>query len=379
MHVRLIRKHYQAGWNLFSRVAVALLVLELLFLCAIDSAQAATTVAYLSAEREDGYVASRVYAGRTMAERASELGFKQPGEISAVLVDVGDEVSKGDLLAELDQASIEAQLKQAQADVSLAAANVNAFDAETELAAQTEARFKELRDAGHSSEQVYDEQRLALRAKQAQLNVARASLLRADAARHAAEILVREAHIYAPFSGTIQSRHVDEGTQINAGENVLRLVETGRIEAHIGVPDSIARSLNTDQAYSVRWGNSSHSARLKAVLPEIDQTTRTLTAVFSLESTELPLGAVVELALESAVATPGYWLPLTALTESDRGLWGIFVIKDDSSVERRLVEIIHVEASQAFVRGTLNPGERVVKTGVQRIVPGQTVEVVQAG
>ena len=379
MHIRLIRKHYKSGWDAFSRIAVTLLVLELTFLCVMESARAETSVAYLSAEREEGYVASRVYAGRTMAERASELGFKQPGEISTVLVDVGDEVSKGDLLAELNRDSIEAQLQQAQADVTLAAANLSATDAETELSAQTEARFRELREAGHASEQVYDEQRLALRAKQAQLNVARASLLRAEATRHAVEILVGESHLYAPFAGTIQARYSDEGTQINAGENVLRLVETGRIEAHIGVPDSIAGTLRSDAAYSVRWGNRSHPARLKAVLPEIDQATRTLTAVFSLDSTKLPLGAVVELALESEVATPGYWLPLTALTESDRGLWGIFVIADDSSIERRLVEIIHTEASQAFVRGTLNPGDRVVKTGVQRIVPGQTVKIVQAG
>lgn len=379
MHIRLIRKHYKTGWDLFSRFAVALLVLELTFICAVESARADTSVAYLSAELEHGYVASRVYAGRTTAERASELGFKQAGEISNVLVDVGDAVSKGDLLAELNRDSIEAQLQQAQADVTLAAANLNAIDAETELAAQTEARFAELREAGHASEQVYDEQRLALRAKQAQLNVARASLRRAEATRHAVEILVRESHIYAPYAGTIQARYSDEGTQINAGQNILRLVETDRIEAHIGVPDSVAGTLRSDAAYSVRWGNRSHPARLKAVLPEIDQATRTLTAVFSLESTELPLGAVVELALESQVATPGYWLPLTALTESDRGLWGIFVIKDDSSIERRLVEIIHTEASQAFVRGTLNPGERVVKTGVQRIVPGQSVKIVQAG
>ena len=129
----------------------------------------------------------------------------------------------------------------------------------------------------------------------------------------------------------------------------------------------------------MRWENRSHTARLKAVLPEVDAATRTLTAVFTLQTGDIPLGAVIELELTSSIPTPGYWLPLTALTESDRGLWGIFVINDDSAVERRLVEIIHVEANQAFVRGTLNPGERVVKTGVQRIVPGQRVDATRAG
>lgn len=379
MRVRLIRKHYPRAWLHLSRLAIMLVVIELLLLVSIKSASAATAVAYLEAAKQDGYVAARVYAGRTFAERASQLGFKHPGEIETMLVDIGDHVVAGDLLAKLDSASVEAALRQSKADVALAAANLNALEAETELARQTEARFRELRTAGHASEQVYDEQRLALRAKLAQLNVARASLQKAEASRFAAEILLEEAHIYAPFDGTIQARHVDEGTQINAGQNVLRLVEIGRIEAHVGIPEALAGKLDADTEYFVRWENRSHAARLKAVLPEVDAATRTLTAVLTLQTGDIPLGAVIELELTSSIPTPGYWLPLTALTESDRGLWGIFVINDDSAVERRLVEIIHVEANQAFVRGTLNPGERVVKTGVQRIVPGQRVDATRAG
>ena len=379
MHIRLIRKHYRSGWNQFSRLAIAIVVIEALLLLSVRTAHADTSVAYLAAQPQTGYVAARVYAGRTLAVRASELGFKQPGEVSQVLVDVGDEVQAGELMAHLDAASVEAQLQQAKADVALAAANVTAISAEAELATQTEARFRELREAGHASEQIYDEQRLALRAKQAQLSVARASLMRAEATRKAAEIRLRETSIFAPFSGRVQARHVDEGSQVNAGQAILRLVESDQIEARIGIPESVAASLRQGDEYQILWEGRSNAAVLKTVLPEIDPATRTLTAVFTLSTQRLPLGAVVELALETQVPTPGYWLPLTALTESDRGLWGVFVIRDDSSVERRLVEIIHAEANQAYVRGTLNPGERVVKTGVQRIVPGQRVNVLQAG
>ena len=64
---------------------------------------------------------------------------------------------------------------------------------------------------------------------------------------------------------------------------------------------------------------------------------------------------------------------LAALTESDRGLWGVYVVNDQSRVERRLVEIIHTESERAYVRGTLENDDRIVRTGVQRIVPGQQV------
>ena len=116
-------------------------------------------------------------------------------------------------------------------------------------------------------------------------------------------------------------------------------------------------------------------ARLRAIPPEIDPATRTMTAVLELDGAKVPLGAVVELTLAQQVAAPGFWLPLSALTESDRGLWGVYVVNNDSVVERHLVEVVHTEADRAFVRGTLSANDRVIRTGVQRIVPGQRVEL----
>ena len=111
----------------------------------------------------------------------------------------------------------------------------------------------------------------------------------------------------------------------------------------------------------------------------MDAASRTVTAVIELEDETVPFGAVVELELNYRVVADGYWLPLTALTESDRGLWGAYVVNDNSSAERRLVEILHIEADRAYVRGTLSPGERIIDTGVQRIVPGQAVSMSAGG
>jgi hypothetical protein len=57
----------------------------------------------------------------------------------------------------------------------------------------------------------------------------------------------------------------------------------------------------------------------------------------------------------------------------DRGLWGLFIIDAENTVQRRLVEIVHNEGDRAFVRGLLSARDRVVATGTQRIVQGQRV------
>lgn len=376
MHARMIRRNLPGTWRRVSVIALLAMAFELGLLLIASPAHAEINVSVFKIVPEQSYQSARIYAGRTAPARASELGFKRGGEVAQIQVDIGDVVQAGDLLAKLDSQAIAAQLTQAAAEVSLARANLAALKAETELASNTEQRFRTLREQGHTSIQVYDEARLALRAKQAQLNVAQANLERASAALQTVKVDLKEASIHAPFAGTIQARYVDEGTQIRSGESALRLVENARREAHVGIPANVAQRLITGQTYQISWQNESYPSTLYAVLPEVDPATRTLTAVLYLDGQEIPLGSTVELAINEAVTASGYWVPLSALTEADRGLWGVYVVNPEQIVERRLVEILHTEANRVFVRGTLKANDQVVATGVQRIVPGQRVNAV---
>ncbi len=341
-------------------------------------------VSTVKAVASHSYASARTYAGTIVAGRASELGFRFSGQLAAIEVDIGSVVNQGDLLAAMDIASHQATLAEAEARAAVALANVAALDAETDLAQQTEQRFANLRESSHVSAQQYDEQRLALQAKRARRRVAIANHSAALAQIQAAKVALADAHIRAPYAGVVQARYADEGAQISPGQAVLRLVEIENKEAHIGLPERLAINLEAGASHQLHWADQNFPATLKTILPEIDAQNRTLTAVYRLandRSVKLPIGAVVELAVSSEVSEDGYWVPLTALTESDLGLWGVYVVTEFEVVERRLVEIVHSEDAQAFVRGTLRPGDEIVATGVQRLVPGQRVNSVtkQAG
>ena len=331
------------------------------------------TVSYMNIQRQVGFASERVYAGKTLPSRSSELGFKRGGEIAQVLVDIGDVVEKGQVLARLDSQTLASNLEQAQANTALAQANLSAAKAEAQLAANTEKRFRTLREQGNTSKQIYDEAKLSFQTKRAQYQVAQANVKRALAAANASKIALAEAAIKAPFDGIIQSRYMDEGTQILGGTPALKLIELGPIKAHIGVPSESVASLTIGGSYNLSWNGKVQPSRLMAISPEVDPNTRTLNAVFKITAGIIPIGAVVELLLEQRVQTPGFWLPVSALTASDRGLWGVYVVNAENIIERRLVEVIHNEASRAYVRGLLSDKERVVNSGVQRIVPGQSV------
>ena len=346
---------------------------SMLLLIATPQSFAELTVSYLTVTPQAEFSTNRVYAGTSRAARRAELGFKRGGEVATVMVDLGDSVAAGQLLAQLDTRALASDLRRAQSEEVLAAANRRSASAQTELAANTERRVRALRANGNVSQQAFDEAHLQYRVSRAQLEVAQASLGRAQAAVEAMEVALSEAEIRAPFGGIIQARHVDEGSQIGPGSPALSLVETSKREAHVGIPESAVTSLTVGDAYTINWQNVSASAQLRSLLPEVNPNTRTVTAVFTVADERIPLGAVVELSLRQRVPGNGFWVPIEALTAMDRGLWGVFIIDAENIVQSRLVEIVHNEGDRAFVRGLLSTNDRVVATGTQRIVPGQRV------
>ncbi len=345
----------------------------MLLLIATPLSFAELTVSYVTVTPQAEFSTNRVYAGTSRAARRAELGFKRGGEVATVMVDLGDSVAAGQLLAQLDTRALASDLRRAQSEEVLAAANRRSASAQTELAANTERRVRALRANGNVSQQAFDEAHLQYRVSRAQLEVAQASLGRAQAAVEAMEVALSEAEIRAPFGGVIQARHVDEGSQIGPGSPALSLVETSKREAHIGIPESAVTSLTVGDAYTINWQNVSASAQLRSLLPEVNPNTRTVTAVFTVADQRIPLGAVVELSLRQRVPGNGFWVPIDALTAMDRGLWGVFIIDAENIVQQRLVEIVHNEGDRAFVRGLLSTSDRVVATGTQRIVAGQRV------
>ncbi len=324
-------------------------------------------VRVVAAEFQDGYDRRRDFPGRIAAARRSDLGFERDGLLIDVRVDDGDAVAAGDTLAVLDTEPL-----QRRRDELLAAREATL--ARRALAEVTLIRRTTLVDQGHASEQALDEARF-----EAQALTAEAERLTASIA--ALDLDLDKSVLRAPFAGRIDARLADEGTVVEPGQPVLRLVETGRLEARIGVPEAAARTLRLGQPYTVDIGGVAGGATLRAVTPALDPTTRTVTAVFDLApqgTLDPAVGALVRLSLSETVPEPGAWLPRSALTEGVRGLWTVFTLEATGDggahlVRRADVEILHAEADRVYVRGTLAPGDLVVADGTHRVVPGQRV------
>jgi len=335
-----------------------------------DSGGAPLPVEVLSVRHERGYTVHEQFAGRIVARRSSRLGFERSGTLVRVLFDDGDRVEAGEVLAELDTRALHAQRAEADAQ----AAEVRA---QLELAGRTSERRRKLHESEHLSSQQLDEAIYSERALAARLAAVHASRRRIDVA-------LELSHVVAPYAGRIDARFKDEGSVVASGEPIVELLEDGALEVRIGVPPTTAAVLETGRSYPVEVNGRLVDAVLDVVLDSVAPDTRTVTAILVVpelagDSPPVRSGALARLSLPRNVESQGFWLPLGALAESHRGLWSAYVVAGGNGqaevVERRQVEVLHVDSDRAFVRGTLNDGETVVASGLHRLVPGLEVQV----
>ncbi|MGD9783528.1 MAG: efflux RND transporter periplasmic adaptor subunit [Hyphomicrobiaceae bacterium] len=204
--------------------------------------------------------------------------------------DVGDRVNKGDVLATLERAQIEAQLAQRNAIISRSAAQIEqarsqiaqAEAAAAEAAASLE-RAKPLRRSGHVSESVYDQREAAMRTTQAQLAAARDGLKVAEAAKAEAEALrdelvwrLERTEVKAPRSGVVSRRMARVGGVASAAaEPLFRIIADGEIELDAEIVEHDLARVKPGQIATVDVAGAARIAgRVRLVSPEIDRLTR---------------------------------------------------------------------------------------------------------
>ena len=309
----------------------------------------------------DRYDVRRVFSGTVRSRRASQLGFERGGLVEKVFVDEGDRVREGQLIAKLDTAQLRAARRRVKASLDEAQAGVG-------ISSLTADRLTQLADEQYISRQSADEARFSLQAAEAKQLQLRAALEQID-------VDIRKSRLIAPFAGVVSTRLVDEGTVVGAGSPVVQFRESDEREAVIGLPLTIAVEIGSTQ--ELQLDGRSFEAQVTALINDVNARTRTVTAILALPADVAAAdGQVVDLVNRRSIDDSGFWVPTTALTEGLRGTWTLYSVEADGDafvVQREAVEVLHAETDRAFVRGTLEPSERIISTGLHRVVPGQRV------
>lgn len=301
-----------------------------------------------------------VLSGDVRPRYETRLSFRLPGQMVARKVEVGQRVQAGQAVAVLDgrdarlaASSARAQLAQAESQAALAEADFK--------------RFSELRAKNFISQAEYD--RRAAQARQATEQVAAA---RAQADQAANQVAY--ATLSAPHAGVITALEAEAGQVLAAGQTVARLARPEELEIAVSVPEHRLEAFQKSDAYEIRlWSapDKAYRGRLRELSPVADPATRTYAARIALEEDgDLAIGMTAELRVRATGdAVPQ--VPLSALFHRE-GRPAVWVVEGERV---RLVEVVtgDVAGNAVSVSAGLQPGQRVVSAGVQRLEEGQRV------
>lgn len=322
----------------------------------------------------DSYDVTDVFAGLTVPARRTDLAFERAGLVSEITVEDGDRVARGAVLARLDVRDVNIERNRLEAERTT-------LEADRALARRTLDRRTQLKAEGFETGQGYDQALYALNAIEGRISAVEARL-------EATALTLEKSALTAPFDGTVSARMLDEGAVVAPGTPLLRLIETGRPQAEIGLPAELARLLEHGETVSLEHAGRTVAGRtvagrVAAVSPDIEPGTRTVAVLIDIApAADVPMGAVVRLARSRRIAERGAWVPLGALTEGTEGLWSLYTVEltEDGPVARRAaVELLHVEGGRAFVRGSFAETARAVTEGVHRLTDGRRVAPLSAG
>ena len=307
-----------------------------------------------------------VFPGEVRAREEIALGFRVSGKIARRLVDSGDRVHQGQLLAELDPDDLALQAQAARA--VLGAAEADRDQARSELQRQRTLLERKL-----ISTSLFEAREAAFKAAEARVGQARAQL---EVARNQATYTA----LRASADGVIAQRLAEAGQVVAAGQSVFLLAADGEREVVISLPESSIDQYRVGMAVLISLWSAPDlrlPGRLRELSPAADSGARTYAARVQIEGDEpgIELGQSARAIFSdgSGQALAG---PLPAVTAAAGRYYVLVVEPTTNTVARREVSIGPFQDNSVPVTAGLEANQWVVAAGVHLLREGQTVRPV---
>jgi len=279
-----------------------------------------------------------------------------------VYADEGSYVRQGQVLVKMNDAVLASQLRQQDAQVASARAQLAQANANL-------GRARELRQKGYLAQ-------AALDARVAEQQTAAANVASAQAGR--AETVTRRSQtdVRAPVSGLIVSRNVVKGQIVAAGTELFRLVRDGRLELNAQIPEQQLALVRAGMPATVSAEGVTTSGVVRMVTPQVDSQTRLGLARISLAASSLRPGMFARAAIQVG-AQPVLTVPAAAILYRDNQA-GVFVIDRTGHARFKPVKPGSRVGTQVSIDSGLNNGDRVVVDGAGFLSDGDAVRVAPA-
>lgn len=310
------------------------------------------TVETVSIERVERTVD---FVGTLRADAEAEVATEVDGRLLTIEADLGDQVKEGQVLASLDSATLDAQLREATANLQKASTD--------------EARAEKLKAQGVMSQQEFDTISSAQHVAQARRDVL---------AIHLAHTKIR-----APFAGRIAKRMVDVGNYVRVGTPIFVLVADDPLRLRGEVPERFVSELAIGQRVRgtvEAFPGEVLEGRLARISAAADSTSRALTVEATIPNPDgkLKVGFFCKAAILTKSDAEALVVPIEALVNF-AGVTRVFVVDDGGTARSRPVRTGLALGTKVEIVDGLSRGQRVATSALARLAEGSKVVVRTGG
>jgi RND family efflux transporter MFP subunit len=347
------------------------------------------------------------YSATIRPSTQMDLAFKNGGfvdsiyQVSGRLIEQGDSVAKGTVLARLRQADFQHRVDQADAQLSdakfvLESAKAKAEDNQARMirAEQDFARAEKLFNAQSLTKPNYDAAKADYESAVARVQSAKADIESAMYRVRAAEAAVADAKlalldtaIVAPMGGTIVNRHVELGSLVSSGKAAFSVADTYTVKAVFGVPDLEIRTVKPGMPLEVTSEavpEQNFTGRVTSISPAADEKSRIFETEVTIANPKALLKAGMIASVVIGNTVPKEKLPAVALSAIVRSkdsseTYAVYVIETPGG--RPTARLRNVKLGDAFgnmivVKDGLTVGDSVITVGATLVKDGAPVQII---
>jgi RND family efflux transporter MFP subunit len=316
--------------------------------------------------------------GSLRAKQRVDITPKVGGRLVEVLVDRGDRVRAGQIVARMEDDEIRQQVRRAEASTEVARASLAQREAELENREAELERYRNLGRDGVVSSQQIETAETSVAVTRAQMSLAMAQVGQAEAELEELRIRLSQTAVPSPLTGVVGTRHVDPGALVSPSTPILLVLDVSTMLTVVNVPEREINKIavgNTARVQVDALPEEEFVGRVARISPILDSQTRTAPVELELENSgehlRVEMFARVDLNLKTE--REALLVPRDALVYRNERQ-GVFVVDTDTA-QFRPVETGLTEGDQVEVKAGITERETVVTKGANLLQNGDTVQV----
>ena len=305
---------------------------------------------------------------------------RAPGYVRRWLVDIGDKVKEGQLLAEIDTPDLDAQVAQAKAQLAQAKAAVAQAKANSSYSSTNATRYQGLADQKLVAQQTVDQNVAQAGADKATVEANEANVVAQDANVRRLVELTAFNKVYAPFAGTVTARNIDRGALVtDTGTTpMFTVTASDPIRVFVDIPQTVAPSVQTGTVAQIgvrEYPGRAFTGKVARSAGALDPDLHLMTTEIDVPNPDGALlpGMYVTASLTLPVPHQVVEIPATALYSDANGL-RVATVDMQNKVHFSPITLERDTGATLWVATGVTSRDRVVKIAALGLVEGDIVD-----